>query len=195
MIASLRFGTSSAPRFALFGPRSRAVAVALLLTLAGTAARAQTVPPPEVPQVPDEPLPEWRPPPPRKSALFLSVAPQVAMAQKWRQAGLWISSIGWAQLLAAGILYGWAANINDDIGHPHTDGSGNPTSGGYGVTSVFDPSLEDKRNHIEQASTGLISIGGTMAVAGFIVYTVGQAKITIWHKEHPRDPLPPLSGF
>src|SRR4051794_33519665 len=79
---------------------------------------------PTVPDVPDEPLPEWHPPAKHKGALFLSVAPEVQGAQRLRQVGLWISSLGWAQLLAAGILYGWAVNLNEDVSHPHADGSG-----------------------------------------------------------------------
>jgi hypothetical protein len=172
-----------------------AVAAAVLAGLAAPA-RAQTVPPPMVPEAPDEPLPEWRMPPPRRAAMFLSVAPEVQGAQRLRQAGLWISSLGWAQLLAAGILYGWAVNINQDVGHPHSDGSGR-VNGNDPVTqtSTFDPYLEDRRNRVETASAALIGIGGGLALGGFIVYTIGQAKITVWHKSHPRDPLPPLSGF
>ncbi|MDB4966719.1 MAG: hypothetical protein JWN44_2408 [Myxococcales bacterium] len=152
---------------------------------------------PTVPDVPDEPLPDWHPPTVlHRGAQFLEVSPQVASAQRIRQVGLWISSIGWAQLLAAGILYGWAVNLNDDVGHPHADGSGMANSSGQITqTQVFDPRLEDERNRVQNASIGLISIGTTMAVTGFVIYTIGQARITSWHKQHPKDPLPPLSGF
>jgi hypothetical protein len=151
---------------------------------------------PTAPDVPDEPLPEWRPPTHRSRALFLQVGPEVQSAQKLRQVGLWISSLGWAQLLAAGILYGWAVNLNEDASHPHADGSGMVnTSGQITQTQTFDPALEDERNRVQNASLSLIGIGGALALGGFIVYTIGQARITVWHKEHPNDPLPPLSGL
>lgn len=178
----------------------RAVVMALLVSLAvawAAPAAAQPVPPPPVPELPDQPLPEWHPPPPgKKVALFLSVSPEMAEAQKIRQAGLWISSIGWAQLLLSGILYGWAANVNQDVGHPHADGSGMVNSNGeITQTSVFDPSLEDERNRILTATNVFFGVGGAMAVGGFVIYTIGQWRITKWHKEHPKDPLPPLSGY
>ena len=69
------------------------------------------------------------------------------------------------------------------------------SSGEITRTSTFDPALEDERDRVQNASAALIGIGGAMAVGGFIVYTIGQAKINIWHKQHPKDPLPPLSGF
>jgi hypothetical protein len=173
----------------------RALAIVVSLTLSATVL-AQTVPPPQVPQLPDEPLPEWHPPPKRTGALFLSVSPEVQSAQHLRQAGLWISSVGWAQLLLGGILYGWAADVNDDVGHPRANGTGMVNSSGdVTQNSFFDPALEDKRNHIEQATAAFIGIGGTMAVGGFVLYTIGQWKITVHHKTHPTEPLPPLSGF
>ena len=58
----------------------RAVAIALILSFA-VAARAQGVPPPPVPQLPDEPLPEWHPPPktdPHSEAATLILAPVAA---------------------------------------------------------------------------------------------------------------------
>lgn len=174
----------------------RRLTIALVLALA-SAARAQTVTPPPVPQLPDEPLPEWHPPTKRSgAALFLQVTPEMHQAQQLRQAGLWISSVGWAQLLLAGILYGWAADVNDDVGHPRANGTGMVNSSGdITQNSFFDPAIEDKRNRIEAASAAFIGIGGTMAVGGFVLYTIGQWKITAHHKSHPSEPLPPLSGF
>ncbi len=163
----------------------RALAFALVVSLAA-GAHAQTVPPPQVPQLPDEPLPEWHPPPPSKGhALFLSLTPEVQEAQKVRQAGLWISSFGWAVTFLGGVFYVWAANLNNDVTSPPPP---NPPG-------VFSPALEDQRNHVEAAAISCLAIGGTFAAAGFVLYTVGQWKITSHHKTHPNEPLPPLSGF
>lgn len=157
-----------------------------VLALSGVARAQVVVQPPPVPQLPDEPLPEWHPPPPRKGhALFLSLSPETQEAQKLRQAGLWISSFGWAQLLLGGVLYAWAADLNQDVGSPpppHPPG-------------VFDPALEDERNRVQTATVTFLSIGGVMAAGGFVLYTIGQWKITSHHKTHPNEPLPPLSGF
>jgi hypothetical protein len=163
----------------------RAVAIALILAFS-VAARAQvTETPPPVPQLPDEPLPEWHPPPKRTGqALFLQLTPQMQEAQKLRQAGLWISSVGWIELFAGGILFVWADSVNTDLGHP------TPNSNG-----MFDPTLEDKRNKIETASATFLGIGGIMAAGGFALYTAGQWRLTAHHKAHPSEPLPPLSGF
>ncbi|HEX8951821.1 MAG TPA: hypothetical protein VF997_11675 [Polyangia bacterium] len=163
----------------------RALAIALILSFA-VGARAQGVPPPTVPQMPDEPLPEWHPPPKRdRHALFLQVSPEVMQAQKLRQIGLWVSSFGWAQVFLGGVFYVWAANLNQDLGSPPPP---NPPG-------VFNPAIEDQRNHVEAAAISLLSIGGTLAAGGFILYTVGQWRITSHHKTHPNEPLPPLSGF
>jgi hypothetical protein len=138
----------------------RAICIALVLSFA-VGARAQSpVPPPAVPQLPDEPLPEWHQPPKRATALFLQLTPDMQDAQKMRQAGLWISAAGWVLLFGGGILYVWASSVNTDLGHPTPESSG-----------IFDPSMEDRRNHI------------------------GQWKMTAHHKSHPNEPLPPLSGF
>jgi len=164
----------------------RAVAFVLVLLL-GAGARAQAVvPPPPVPQHPDEPLPEWHAPPPRSThALFLQVSPEVAQAQKLRQIGLWLSSFGWATTFLGGIFYVWAANANEDLSKPPPP---NPPG-------QFNPALEDQRNRVEAAAVSLVSIGGTIALGGFVLYTIGQWKITTHHKAHPSEPLPPLSGF
>jgi len=160
------------------------VLVSTLLFTAG--AFAQPVPPPPVPQLPDEPLPEWHPPPPtNRRALFLQVSPEVQQAQKLRQIGMWVSSLGWAQVFLGGVLYVWAAVLNQDVGappQPYTPG-------------VFSPALEDERTRVESAAISMIAIGGTLAAGGFVLYTIGQWRITSHHKTHPSEPLPPLSGF
>jgi len=163
----------------------RAIALVLVLSFA-VGARAQGVPPPPVPQLPDEPLPEWHAPPPSKShALFLSLSPEAREGQKLRQVGLWLSSFGWAQVFLGGVFYVWAANLNQDLSSPPPP---NPPG-------LFNPSLEDQRNRVETAAISLLGIGGTLAAGGFILYTVGQWRITSHHKTHPNEPLPPLSGF
>lgn len=163
----------------------RAIAIALVLAFSVGAWAQMTPTPPPVPDLPDEPLPEWHPPPKRSgAALFLQLTPEMQDAQKLRQAGLWISSVGWIQLFAGGILYVWAASVNTDLGHPPATSNG-----------MFDPSLEDKRNRIQQASSAFLGIGAIMAVGGFTLYTMGQWKMTSHHKRHPSEPLPPLSGF
>ena len=91
-------------------PLMRAIALALLLAFcssSGVARAISTVPPPPVPQLPDEPLPEWHPPPPTTSrhAMFLQMSPQMPEAQRLRQIGLWLSSFGWARCSLGGILY------------------------------------------------------------------------------------------
>ena len=166
--------------------RAAALVVAIILSSASVA-RAQGVPPPTVPSLPDEPLPDWHPPPPHKAghALFLSMSPEMQQAQKIRQAGLWISSIGWAQLLLGGILYAAAAEVNQDVGAPPPP---NPPG-------VFNPSLEDERNRLQAATWTFLGVGGVMAAGGFVIYTLGQWKITTHHKAKPSEPLPPLSGF
>jgi hypothetical protein len=164
----------------------RALAFALVVSLAAGAHAQALVPPPPVPQLPDEPLPEWHAPPPQKShALFLSLSPEARQAQRLRQVGLWLSSFGWATTFLGGVFYVWAANLNQDLGNPPPP---NPPG-------VFIPGLEDERNHVEAAAISCLAIGGTFAVTGFVLYTMGQWKITTHHKSHPSEPLPPLSGF
>ena len=55
--------------------------------------------------------------------------------------------------------------------------------------------MEDKRNAIEKSAGTFLGVGGIMAAGGFIVYTIGQWKMTAHHKKNPNEPLPPLSGF
>jgi hypothetical protein len=164
----------------------RAVAILLVLVCSVGARAQRTEPPPPIPQLPDEPLPEWRPPPPRKDshALFLDLSPQMQDAQRLRQIGMWVSTVGWVQLFGAGILYVWAASVNRDIAHP------GPASAGR-----FDPALEDQRNAIERSAVAFFTIGAVFAAGGFVAYTVGQWRMSVHHKHYPKDPLPPLSGF
>jgi hypothetical protein len=161
----------------------RALTILLLLGLS-LGARAQ-VAPPTVPQLPDEPLPEWHPPVKRAQVLFLNLTPQMQDAQRLRQLGLWISTVGWIELFGAGVLYVWAVNVNRDIGSPTPDNAG----------AVFQPQVEDQRNQIEASAAVFFSVGAVMTAGGFVLYTMGQWRMTVHHKQHPRDPLPPLSGL
>ncbi|MGZ3443193.1 MAG: hypothetical protein ACXVDD_26915, partial [Polyangia bacterium] len=117
--------------------------------------------------------------------LFLQLPPQMQEAQRLRQIGVWISSLGWVELFGAGILYVWAANVNRDISGGT---AGNPNG-------IFQPQLEDQRNDIERSAAAFFTLGAAMAAGGFVVYTIGQWRMTAHHKSHPSDPLPPLSGF
>jgi hypothetical protein len=171
----------------------RLVAVALALTFSVTAF-AQTTPPPPMPAVPDEPLPEWNPPT-RKSVvpIFLSLSPEMAQAQRMRQAGLWISSIGWIQFFAAGIIYAAAADVNTTISNPRIVGV--DFNGNTVADATFYPAGEDKRNALEISSLVLTITGGAMALGGFALFAVGQSRISSFHKRHPKEPLPSLSGY
>jgi hypothetical protein len=160
-------------------------AVTILLVLGLSVGASAQIPPPTVPQLPDEPLPEWHPPPKRAPVLFLDLTPQMHEAQRLRQIGLWISTVGWVELFGAGILYVWAANVNRDIASPTPDSPG----------PVFQPAVEDKRNQIEDSAAVFFSVGAVMAAGGFVLYTMGQWRMTVHHKQHPKDPLPPLSGL
>jgi hypothetical protein len=173
----------------------RRLFLAALLALAlPSAVSAQPTPPSPMPVVPDEPLPEWHPPTRRQLApIFLTVSPEMVTAQKYRQVGLWISSIGWLQFFAAGILYAAAVDTNDTLSNIRTTGI--DVSGNSITDAHFSPALEDKRNNLEKSALSLSIIGGAMAVGGFVVFTIGQSRITIHHKRHPKEPLPPLSGF
>jgi hypothetical protein len=168
------------------------VAVALLLLC--TSAQAQRVAVPIVPDVPDEPLPEWKPPVRKTGALHLRLSPEVATGQKLRQTGVWVSSIGWSLAFAAGIIYVEAVRVNGTLSATHIIGY-DPISMAPISSALFDPALEDERDRLQAASLTLFAVGGAMAAGGFIVYTLGQARISIAHKAHPKDPLPPLSGY
>jgi hypothetical protein len=125
--------------------------------------------------------------------LFLDLSPEMRQAQKIRQGGLWISCIGWVQLLAAGLLYVAAVQANGFAALPRV--VPRPDGRGGIISDVFDPSFEDIRDREQSASFSLFAIGGTMAVGGFIAFTIGQARMSVWHKAHPKDPLPSLSGL
>jgi hypothetical protein len=175
--------------------RSLLVATAVAVSLLpGARAHAQMPAPPPVVDLPDEPLPDWHPPRRQTASLFLTVAPQVHEAQRFRQVGLWISAIGWAQVLAGGIIYVAASSANQDLGQSHPVGFDIAQQMPI-FSSAFDPALEDRRDRLQNASLSLFAIGGAMAGVGFIVYTIGQTKLSKWHHTHPHDPLPPLSGF
>src|SRR5262245_51866546 len=119
-----------------------ATVLAVSLACSPSLAAAQVKPPEAIPDLPDEPLPEWRPPPPRHDIVHLDVAPSVKKAQDLRQAGLWCMSIGGIMMFAAGILWARALNLNDAAGHFHNeitfDGINYNTVG----TNVFNPHLE-----------------------------------------------------
>lgn len=150
---------------------------------------------PSVPDVPDEPLPEWTPPKKRTGVpLFLQMSPEVREAQRIRQIGLWISCAGWLQMFVGGIVEVAAAQVNHDLSTSHVVGY-DPGTLSPIFSTVFDPAMEDQRNRMQNAALSLFGIGGIMAAGGFVIYTVGQARISIWHKAHPKDPLPPLSGY
>jgi hypothetical protein len=163
----------------------------------GPTARAQvTPPPPAVPERPDEPLPEWKPPPPPKDVVHIDLTPELRRAQALRQAGLWFASLGGAQMFLGGILFAWAANVNDTLSHFHNETRPTP-DGNFEVVGVaaFDPRLEDQRDRALAASQSMLIIGGAFLVTGFTLFGVGQARIRQSHAAHPRDPLPPLSGY
>ena len=71
-----------------------------------------------------------------------------------------------------GVFYVWAANLNQDVGAPPQ-----PYAPG-----VFSAELEDKRNAVERSAISLLAIGGDIAATGFVLYTIGQWKITSHHK-------------
>jgi hypothetical protein len=176
----------------------RAIALLTLISFAAPAfaddkPTVATSPLPEVPQMPDEPLPEWHPPPPRnnKRALFLSLPPQLKQAQTLRQIGIWLSSLGWIAVFGGGIVYARAVAINQDIGH---NSAGDVGDNNMGV-NIFSPQQEDQRNRFEYAGLGTMIGGGVVAAIGFSLFTAGQWRITVWHKKRPGDPVPSMSGF
>ncbi|HWE31560.1 MAG TPA: hypothetical protein VHB97_26345 [Polyangia bacterium] len=138
---------------------------------------------PVVPEVPDEPLPEWTPPPPTpkesRRALFLQMSPEVQQAQHLRQAGLWISGIGWAAVLSGGILY---AHTSDNTVVQGIGAAGADQAGGI--------------SHIQvNTGIGLMISGGAVAAIGFAIFTAGQWQLSAWHKKRPTDTMPSMSGF
>jgi hypothetical protein len=172
---------------------TRAVACALALALS-VEAHAQTTPPPPMPAVPDEPLPEWHPPARRSlMPIFLTVSPELVQAQKMRQAGMTISATGWLAVFAAGIMYPQAVDQNSTLSNLHVTGV--DQAGNTLPSTTFEPWREDLRNRLEAASLSCVIIGGAMAIGGFVLFTVGQWKISSYHKRHLKEPLPSLSGY
>ncbi len=176
----------------------RSLALFMPLVFVATLARAETVvvTPPPVPRLPDEPLPEWHPPARRAEALHLDVAPDARRAHTLRQAGLWAISLGGAQLFLGGILYVYAGQLARDVGSPKLSQMLQPD----GTTIVvadnrFDPSIEDRFHRVSQASYAFLAIGGVLTAAGVAMFGVGQSQLHDFHRHHPRDPLPPLSGY
>jgi hypothetical protein len=176
------------------------VSVLLVLLLTGVVsmpARAQVTPPQPVPNVPDEPLPEWKPPPARKVApIHLDVGPEARKAQNLRQAGLWLASFGGALLFASGIVFARAQDIADSASHYRqelvTDEFGNIR---YAGNNQFDPGLEDEMYRLQALSHSFMIIGGAFTATGLALFGIGQARLHKLHVKHPRDPLPPLSGY
>jgi hypothetical protein len=177
----------------------------MLMVTAGLAvpARAQTksqtapqlTPPQPMPAVPDEPLPEWHPPPKKIAApIYLTIAPEMVQAQRGRQLGMWISAIGWAQFLAAGILYVRSQDTNTILDQPVRI-IGADINGNTLVSTQPDPSLYALRDRLQNAALAEAIIGGTMALSGFVVFSLEQARISKFHKRRPHEPLPALSGF
>jgi hypothetical protein len=171
--------------------------VALIATIGlATSARAQVIPPPPVPQLPDEPLPVWKPPTVRSHPFHLRASAEAERAHSFRQAGLWLASFGGASVFAGGLLFANASDINDSLSHSHnvvvSDGAG-----GYREFSsvTFDPALEDQRDQRLAASQALLIGGGVCLATGVVLFAIGQLRLRTIHREHPHDPLPPLSGY
>jgi hypothetical protein len=147
-----------------------------------------------MPAVPDEPLPEWHPPVRRPAVpVFLNISPDMLDAQKLRQAGITLSATGWVALFTIGILYPQAVNQNDTLSNLHTtrlDQFNNPIN-----STLFEPWREDLRNRLEAATWSMAIIGSALTVGGFVLFTVGQYRVSSNHKRHPKEPLPSLSGF
>jgi hypothetical protein len=157
--------------------------LALLALLPG-AARAQTAPPPaEIPSLPDVPLPEWKLPPPASAAttIMLGVSRELRAPEQMRLAGLLTASLGLGSVLAGGVMEAWAVDLDTGLKSPR-DGR-------------FHPEVARQRDQVAAASLTLLIVGGAAAVTGFTLYAIGQVRINHWHQRHPRDPLPPLSGF
>ena len=133
---------------------------------------------PEVPEIADEPMPVWKRPPPEarenRRALFLSMAPEVQQAQRMRQVGLGISIVGWASILAGGIVF-------------EQTGSNDLHNGFSGLGHV--------NATLQNTGIGFMAVGSAVAAAGFAIFTVGQWRLTAWHKKRPNDAMPTLSGF
>ena len=155
---------------------------ALCATTSATA-RAQTAPPPaEIPRLPDVPLPAWQAPPPSANRpLVLGVARELRSSERLRYTGLVTASVGLASLLSGGIVEAWAVGLDTEL-HSPRDGR-------------FHPEIDRQRYQASATALSLLTVGSVLTVGGFTLYAVGQTRINRWHKRHPRDELPPLSGF
>lgn len=171
-----------------------ACTVLSIVSMLPVTARAQVTPPPPMPAVVDEPLPDWHPPAAKERVvpLFMTMSPEMQQAQRARQAGMWVSALGWLQFLVAGILVARAADVATEIGRPHivTDNNGNGV-----VVPGEDARLMAEHDTLQRTSLSLAIVGGALALGGFVVFTAAQTRISKFHKRHPREPLPPLSGF
>jgi hypothetical protein len=148
---------------------------------------------PEVPLIGDEPLPDWKPPEvklSRRQALFLSLSPEVQRGQRWRQAGLWMSSFGGVALLGGGIAEAYAIEVASSIGTATIH-----SANGQSKTGQFDPRLEDQKDAIHAGALSVMIVGAALTVGGLTLFGFGQHRIKKWHDAHPADPLPALSGY
>jgi hypothetical protein len=169
----------------------RALVVVLALAAAvGAHAQEGEAPPP--PEVQDVPLPRWRPPTQASQAQFLAVAPEIAHSQKLRQAGLTLASIGFAGVLAGGIVWARAVEAH---GYETVTMVGYRPDGRPLYATSFSPDDAAEHGRMVSAATALFVVGGTLAATGVILFSVGQARISAWHRERPSDALPPLSGY
>jgi hypothetical protein len=162
--------------------RAALLVAALWAASAGTAS-AQTAPPPaEIPRLPDVPLPEWRLPPPSAThPLVLGVSQELRRPERLRLGGLVAASVGLASVLAGGIMEAWAVELDTGL-HSPRDG-------------MYHPEVALQRDRVSASAITLLAVGGALTLSGFTLYAVGQTRINRWHRLHPRDELPPLSGF
>jgi hypothetical protein len=163
--------------------RAAILLLAALGAIMPATARAQTAPPPaEIPRLPDVPLPVWQAPPPSASRpLLLGVARELRSSERLRYSGLVTASFGLAALLSGGIVEAWAVGLDTEL-HSPRDGR-------------FHPEIDEQRHVASAAALSLLTVGSVLTVSGFTLYAVGQTRINRWHKRHPRDELPPQSGF
>jgi hypothetical protein len=163
--------------------RATVVLIVAGLFASSSLARAQAVPPPEhVPQLPDQPLPEWRPPAPTAPhALILGLAPELRRAEKLRNGGLLAASAGLTAVFAGGLFEAWNEQLTTAL-HSPRDG-------------MYHPEIAEQRGQVSASAIAMLTIGSALTLTGFVLVAVGQTRISRWHHEHPRDQLPPLSGY
>jgi hypothetical protein len=149
---------------------------ACLLSLSGSV-YAQTAPPPEsIPALPEAPLPEWKPPVTLSHSRMFGLAPQLRAAEKLRLSGVVVSGTGWISIFAGGLAYSGYKNQADSIDFQNPEYAGSVDT-------------------LRQTSLALFGVGAVLAAGGFVLFTVGQARIAIWHRRHPTDQLPAFSGY